>query len=102
MGKHSKEKQAMKKKQRAVHALQQKLAQEIIETFKKEGNRDMYMEEIVECYVDEDRKAEGDAHLLKQYVMMGLGPMVHDGRIKPLETEEDGRQKLHLVQKEGE
>ena len=99
MGKHSQEKQAMKKKQRAVHALQNTLAKEIIATFEKEGNRDMYMDEIIACYADEARKAEGDAHLLKQYVMMGLGPMVHDGRIKPLETEEDGRQKLHLVQK---
>jgi len=98
MGKHSQEKQAMKKKQKAVHALQNDLAKEIIETFEKE-NRDMDLAEIVEAYVNEDRKNEGDEKLLKQYVMMGLGPMVHDGRVEQLAEDSDGKHKLKLKRK---
>ena len=96
MGKHSKEKQAMKKKQKAVYALQDELAIELIETFEKE-NRAMDIDEIVTCYVNEERRAEGNEKLLKQYVMMGLGPMIHDGRVELLEIQADETQKLKLV-----
>ena len=98
MGKHSQEKQAMKKKQKAVLALQNDLAKEIIETFEKE-NRDMDLAEIVEAYVNKDRRNEGDEKLLKNYVMMGLGPMVHDGRIEQLDVDADNKHKLRLIRK---
>lgn len=96
MGKHSQEKHALKKKQQAIKKLQDKLATEIIDVFSA-MQRPLDLEEIVDNYQDEARKQEGDRKLLKQYVMMGLGPMVQDGRIKQLDVDADGKHKLELV-----
>jgi hypothetical protein len=96
MGQKSLEKKKAKEMQKAIRALQDELGKEILEIFHK-ADRALDLEEIIELYPDNARRAENDGANLKRYIQMGLGPMVHEGVLKQLPIDEEGKHRLELV-----
>ena len=96
MGQKSQEKKKAKKMQKAIHALQEELAKEILEIF-QDAKRPLDLAEIIALYPDNARKAENDEANLKRYIQMGLGPMVQDGVVRQLPVDSEGKHRLELV-----
>lgn len=96
MGQKSQEKKKAKEMQKAVHALQAELGEEIMEIFQT-AKRPLDLQEIIELYPDNARKADNDAANLKRYIQMGLGPMVQDGVLKQLPIDSEGKHRLELA-----
>jgi hypothetical protein len=96
MGKNSIEKRKAKEMQRGIEKLQLELKDEITEVFKTSSST-LDIQEIVQNYPNNARKASCNEKTLKQYVAMGLGYMIEKGLVKELPQDADGKWKLALV-----
>jgi hypothetical protein len=96
MGQKSLDKQKAKEMQKAIDKLQKELGKEIIGVFEA-AKKPLDIAEIMELYPENERKKESDEKTLKSYIQMGLGPLVHGGKLKELPISDDGRYRLELV-----
>ncbi|MEA1919278.1 MAG: hypothetical protein U9N52_05510 [Campylobacterota bacterium] len=96
MGQKALDKKKAKEMQKSIHALQVELGAEIMEIFKT-ANKPLDLAEIIALYPDNARRADNDEANLKRYIQMGLGPMVHEGVLKQLPIDSEGKHRLALA-----
>ena len=89
-----KQEKQMKKK---LNALQNEMAETVLETMKKAG-KPMDLAEIIAAYPDNERRRGcKDDKELKLYVSIGLGNLIKQGKVKDLPKSLDGRYLLEVV-----
>ncbi|GEM_PF-1845561 len=89
-------KKQAKKMQKMIAALQKELADDIVAVMEASGEP-MDMAQIVEAYPDNERRKSSNPQELKQYISMGLGKLIQDGKVRELPRTADGRFLLELA-----
>lgn len=86
-----------KKLKKQMEALQNEMADTVLETMKKAG-KSLDMAEIIAAYPDNElRQSCSNDNDLKLYISMGLGTLIQEGKIKELPKTDDGRFPLEIV-----
>ena len=90
-------KKQAKKMKKMIEALQKELSAEILSLMQAYG-KPMDIEQIVDAYPDNARRQScKNRQELKQYVSIGLGSLIQDGKLKELPRAADGRFYLEIV-----
>ncbi len=90
-------KKQAKKMQKMINALQEEMAQSVLDLMKV-ANEPMDMPSIIEAYPDNERRQScKDDKELKLYISMGIGKLIQDGKIRELPKSADGRFLLEIV-----
>jgi len=96
MGQKALDKKKAKAMQKAINALQSELGKEIMEIFTT-AKKPLDLAEIIALYPQNERREKSNEKELKQYIQMGLGPMVQNGILKQLPIDSEGKHRLELV-----
>lgn len=90
-------KKQAKKMQKMINALQNEMAQSVLQTM-EDAKTPLDINEIVTAYPDnERRKSCKDNNELKLHISIGLGKLIQEGKVRELPRTKDGRFPLEIV-----